>query len=62
MSKDSSVRYYQKNKEKLANKAHERYQNFLNKKKKKVNITKILLRIKTHAWLIIENDIKNMEK
>lgn len=33
MSKKSSARYYQKNKEKIQKKSHERYQNFSEEKK-----------------------------
>ena len=35
MSKKLLAKYYQENKERLQKEAHERYQNFLKKKKKK---------------------------
>ena len=46
MSKDSSAKYFQNNKESLQKKAHERYQSLSQKEKKKsnnmvVNYTKI---------------------
>ena len=59
MSKTSSAKYYQENKERLQKKARERYRIFLKRKKKKsnnmvMNVTKISQKMKKIIWLSIE--------
>ena len=57
MSKDSSAKYFQNNKESLQKKAHERYQSLSQKEKKKsnnmvVNYTKIYEKMKNKSlWV-----------
>ena len=58
MSKDSSVKYCQNNKERLQKKARERYQSISEKEKKKnnnmvVNYTKIYEKMKNKSLLSI---------
>ena len=63
MSKNLSAKYYQENKERLQQKARERYQNLSKKKKKKksnkmvVNVTKISQKIKNKSLLSIAKNI-----
>ena len=57
-SKDSLVRYYQKNKERLRKRARERYQNLSKEEEKNnnmvVNDIKIPQKMKNKGWLSIE--------
>ena len=67
MSKDSSVKYCQNNKERLQKKARERYQSISEKEKKKsnnmvVNYTKIYEKMKNKSLLSIEKNIVKLEK
>ena len=62
MSKDSSAKYYQNNKEILQRKAHERYQSLSQEEKKKsnnmvVNDTKISQKMKNKSLSNIEKNI-----
>ena len=64
MSKNLSAKYYQENKERLQQKARERYQSLSKKKKKKkksnnmvVNVTKISQKIKNKSLLSIAKSI-----
>ena len=62
MSKDSSAKYYQNNKEKLQKKSRERYQSLSIEEKKEsdnmvVNDTKIYPKMKNKSLLSIENNI-----
>ena len=57
MSKNSSDKHYQENKERLqtTKKAYERYQNqFKNRDNMGMNIIKIYLKMKNKSWLNIE--------
>ena len=67
MSKDSSVKYYQNNKERLLKKFGKDIKLFLKKKKKKsdninVNNTKIYQKMKNKCLLSIEKKIYKMRK
>ena len=67
MSKGSSVKYCQNNKERLQKKARERYQSISEKEKKKsnnmvVNYTKIYEKMKNKSLLSIEKNIVKLEK
>ena len=67
MSKDSSVKYYQNNKERLLKKFGKDIKLFLKKKKKKsdninVNNTKIYQKMKNKCLLSIEKNIYKMRK
>ena len=67
MSKGSSVKYCQNNKERLQKKARERYQSISEKEKKKsnnmvVNYTKIYEKMKNKSFLSIEKNIVKLEK
>ena len=57
MSKDSSAKYYQNNKERLQKEARERYQSFSKEKNMVVNDTKIYQKIKNKSLLSIEKNI-----
>ena len=62
MSKNLSVKYYQKNKERLQKKLVKDIKIFLKKKKKKsnnmvVNVTKISQKMKKINWLSTEKNI-----
>ena len=61
MSKNSSVKYYQDNKERLQKKLVKDIKVFLKKKKKKNNMVvkdeKISQKIKNKSWLSIEKNI-----
>ena len=59
MCKDSSVKYYQKNKERLQKRACERYQNLSKEERKKsdsmiMNEIKISLKMKNMGWFSTE--------
>ena len=59
MCKDSSAKYYQKNKERLQKRACERYQNLSKEERKKsdsmiVNEIKISLKMKNMGWFSTE--------
>ena len=59
MSKDSSAKYYEDNKERLQKKARERYQSFSKEEKEKsddmvMSYTKIYLKKKNKSLLSIE--------
>ena len=63
MSKYSSAKYYQNNKEKLQKKASERYQSPSKEEKEKtdsmvVNDTKVYQKMKNKSLLIVEKNIK----
>ena len=67
MSKDSSVKYYQDNKERLQKKLVKDSKVILKKKKKKnnnmvVNNSKIYQKMKNKSWLGIEKNIIKSEK
>ena len=62
MSKNSSAKYYQNNKERLQKKSRERYQSLSIEEKKEsdnmvVNDTKIYPKMKNKSLLSIENNI-----
>ena len=62
MSKDSSAKHYQNDKERLQKKGHERYQNLSKEEKEKsdnmvVNNTKIYLKMKNKTLLSVEKNI-----
>ena len=63
MSKDSSAKYYQDNKERLQKKARERYQSLSKEEKEKksnntvMNNTKIYEKMKNKSLLSIEKNI-----
>ena len=62
MSKNLSTKYYQENKERLQEKAHERYQNLSKEEKKKndnmvVNVIKVSQEMKNKSLLNIEKNI-----